>query len=112
MDRQSRARSGVVVEFPSGRLLPFPGEGPEARQRRGRRLADRILVAVHLACDQGELETADALLRCAEMAVANGRGRRDGRADDARLIAAFERIWFLRFAEAAPPALTGGAPGG
>jgi hypothetical protein len=113
MDRRSQAQSGVVVQFPSGRPLPQQelGNGPGQGPRGSRRLADKILVSFHLACDQGELEIADALLRTCELAVAHGHGRADPRADDDRLSAAFERIWFLHFSEEgktpAPPARAG-----
>ncbi len=103
MRKRSQPRSGMVVEFPSGRPLrpQEPGQPSGHAPRAGRRLADRILVAFHLACDQGELEIAEALLRCGELAVTLGRGRCDRRADDERLIAAFERLWFLRHPEEA-----------
>lgn len=66
--------------------------------RQGRRLSDKILVAFHHACDQGDFEVAEQLLHVVEMmlrrrsAVAD-RGRR--RSLDS-LVAAHERLWHLR----------------
>jgi hypothetical protein len=92
-DRQRRG--ATVVEFPSGRIMA--GEAEAARRpRNSRRLADKILVAFHQACEEGEADIAEALLNCCEWAIAEGCGRCDGRADDERLMAAFERLWFLR----------------
>jgi len=64
----------------------------------GRRLADRLLVAFHAACDQGELEAAAQLLQVLEALL-----RRRGAVTDAQrrrsleaLVAAHERLWHLR----------------
>ncbi len=82
--------------LPAGLVIRMPGLGLRIRQQR-RRLADRILVAFHVACETGEIEIAAALLRCCEAAMARGvPSMQDRRADDERLIAAFERLWFLR----------------
>lgn len=65
--------------------------------RRSRRLSDKILMAFHLACDQGELDIAADLLRCCEAAIrCPAQQPCDRRAADELLIAAFERLWFLR----------------
>lgn len=67
------------------------------RLRRSRRLTDKILVAFHQACDQGDLEVAWELLLVCEIAMQRpapaGRDQRRAKED---LVAAFERLWFLR----------------
>jgi len=40
---------------------------PEIRRRPGRRLFDKILVAFHQACDQGDIEVAGPLIRALEV---------------------------------------------
>ena len=73
-----------------------------AAPRSGRRLADRILTAVHTACDQGDLEVADQLLRVMDTLVT----RRGQTADVYRrrlmeaVVAAHERLWHLRHPDA------------
>lgn len=66
--------------------------------RSGRRLTDKILVAVHHACDQGELEAAAQLLSIAEGLIVRGPAPPDGsrRRSLEGLVAGFERLWFLR----------------
>ncbi len=64
----------------------------------GRRLADRLLAAIHAACDQGELDAARALLTVLEDLL----GRLPAKPDPQRrrhqegLVAAHERLWDLR----------------
>jgi hypothetical protein len=67
---------------------------------RSRRLHDTILVAVHRACDEGQLDIAARLLRLGEavMATAPEIGRR--RQEMWTMIAAHERLWYLRHADA------------
>ena len=63
----------------------------------GRRLADRLLMAFHAACDQGEFDIAAQVLQVLEALL-----RRQGGADPHRrrsiegLVAAHERLWQLR----------------
>ncbi len=71
--------------------------GVDGSIRHTRRLSDKILLAFHQACDQGQLGLAAELLKCCEAAL----GRQlpsggDRRATDEVMIAAFERLWFLR----------------
>ncbi|NKE48370.1 hypothetical protein HB662_26585 [Roseomonas frigidaquae] len=62
-----------------------------------RRLPDKILLAFHQACDQGDLETARLLLVCCEMAMRNAaQPMRDRRRGAETLCAAHERLWLLR----------------
>ena len=66
--------------------------------RYSRRLSDKILIAFHHACDQGDYEVADELLRILEMMLRrrvlspdlNRRRSMDS------LVAAHERLWYLR----------------
>lgn len=70
--------------------------------RYSRRLSDKILIAFHHACDQGDFEVAEQLLHILEMMLT----RRPLSADTNRrknmesLIAAHERLWHLRHPEA------------
>lgn len=65
--------------------------------RYSRRLSDKLLLAVHQACDQGEYEVARRLLEVLELllhrqdpsAVANRRRQLES------LVAAYERLWHL-----------------
>jgi hypothetical protein len=74
------------------------GGGGFGPMRSGRRLADRILAAVHQACDDAEFEVAEQLLRVLEIML----NARASTADAARrrsidaLVAAHERLWHLR----------------
>jgi hypothetical protein len=65
----------------------------------GRRLSDKILAAFNQACEQGELETAQRLLGALEILLA-GEAARCGeverRRDAEGLVAAYERLWYLR----------------
>jgi ABC-type transport system involved in cytochrome c biogenesis ATPase subunit len=70
--------------------------------RYTRRLSDKILIAFHYACDQGETEVAEQLLdllgfmakRTAKLPAGTNR-----RAVES-LVAAHERLWLLRHPEA------------
>lgn len=70
--------------------------------RYTRRLSDKILIAFHQACDQGDFEVAEELLRVLELMLT----RRPMVADANRrknmesLVAAHERLWLLRHPEA------------
>ncbi len=72
-----------------------------AGQRYSRRLSDKILLAFHHACDQGDYEIAEQLLRILE----NMLTRRTVPPDSNRrksiesLVAAHERLWHLRHPE-------------
>ena len=66
--------------------------------RYSRRLSDKILIAFHHACDQGDYEVAEQLLHVLEMMLRrrvlspdlNRRRSMDS------LVAAHERLWLLR----------------
>ena len=66
--------------------------------RHGRRLADKILVAFHQACDLADFEVAESLLRLLEVMVSRRPLPSDGnrRRSMESLVAAHERLWNLR----------------
>jgi hypothetical protein len=64
--------------------------------RRSRRLPATILAAAHRACDSGELDIAAKLLRLGEEVIASEADFRWRRHDMWALIAAHERLWYLR----------------
>ena len=72
--------------------------------RQNRRLPERILIAAHQACDLGDLDVAAQLLSILETIVGQGRGPVDPtrRRVMESLIAAHQRMWHLRHAEATP----------
>jgi hypothetical protein len=84
--------------MPNGRDTAHPRKGEPAAPRT-RRLEDRILVPFHQACDNADLEVAEALLRVVERILARPTGAAPG-ADQRRnrenLVAAHERLWQLR----------------
>lgn len=66
--------------------------------RQTRRLPDKILVAFHSACDQGDFEVAESLLQTLEIMLTRrplppGNTRRRNMES---LVAAHERLWHLR----------------
>ncbi len=68
---------------------------------RGRRLSDKILVAFHHACDAGDLQVAEQLLRTLEGMITR-RGvppEQNRRRSLESLVAAYERLWHLRHRE-------------
>jgi hypothetical protein len=74
----------------------LPDDPPEPRYTR--RLSDKILIAFHNACDQGDIEVAAALLDVLEFMTKRDfrfSGRSDRRSTES-LIAAHERLWQLR----------------
>jgi hypothetical protein len=77
---------------------PANDRDPNGGPRYTRRLSDKILIAFHHACDQGDLEVAGHLLDVLEFmtsrapALPTGRDRRSKES----LVAAHERLWILR----------------
>ncbi len=71
--------------------------------RYSRRLSDKILIAFHHACDQGDFEVADQLLHVLEMMLTRRPLSPDGtrRRNMESLVAAHERLWHLRHVESA-----------
>ncbi len=68
------------------------------RPRYTRRLSDKILIAFHQACDQGDLDVAAQLLHVLEGVVTRPpKGvAHDRRRNVESLVAAHERLWSLR----------------
>jgi len=66
--------------------------------RYSRRLSDKILIAFHHACDQGDFEVAEQLLHILEMMLTRRPLTPDGtrRRNMESLVAAHERLWYLR----------------
>jgi len=73
-------------------------EGFSYAPRYSRRLEDKILIAFHQACDQGESEVAAKLVRVLEMMLYRSPPAVDKtrRRNETSLVAALERLWFLR----------------
>jgi hypothetical protein len=70
---------------------------PDAQAPRyARRLSDKILIAFHHACDQGDFEVAEELLAVLEMVVTRLPTAPNRRNDAGSLVAAHERLWLLR----------------
>ncbi len=71
---------------------------PPARKRR---LTDKILVSFHQACDQGDLESARALLAIVEKLLFRpiALPRDNLRKNRESLVAAYERLWMLQHPE-------------
>lgn len=77
------------------------GVRPAALPRYTRRLSDKILIAFHHACDQGDYEVAERLLSILEQMLTRrtvpvDANRRKGIES---LVAAHERLWHLRHPE-------------
>jgi hypothetical protein len=72
--------------------------GSGAAPRYSRRLSDKILIAFHHACDQGDFEVAEQLLHILEMMLTRRPLTPDGtrRRNMESLVAAHERLWHLR----------------
>ncbi|WBV42412.1 hypothetical protein [Pseudoroseomonas cervicalis] len=73
-----------------------------AAPRHTRRLSDKILIAFHQACDQGDFEVAEELLRILERMVTRRPTSPDTnrRKNMETLVAAHERLWLLRHPQA------------
>lgn len=79
------------------------GRAPSGPPRHTRRLSDKILIAFHHACDQGDFEVAEELLRILEMMLTRRPVSPDvnRRKNMESLVAAHERLWLLRHPDAA-----------
>ena len=66
--------------------------------RQTRRLPDKILVAFHSACDQGDFDVAEGLLQILELMVTRRPlpPSTSRRRNMESLVAAHERLWHLR----------------
>jgi len=70
--------------------------------RRRRRLSDKIMIAFHAACDQGDFEVAHRLIAIVEFMLRRPapEWRLERRIKAESLVAAHERLWSLRHPEA------------
>jgi hypothetical protein len=83
---------------PARRLILASQAGARGAPRYERRLSDKILIAFDHACDQGDLEIAELLLRVVEMMLRRMPTVPDGsrRRTEESLVAEHERLWLLR----------------
>ena len=100
---------GTTAEDRTGQVGDGAGResGPSGPPRYTRRLSDKILIAFHHACDQADFEVAEQLLHVLEMMLTRRPLTPDGtrRRNMESLVAAHERLWYLRHPhpdEAAP----------
>lgn len=83
---------------------PFAPDDPGGKiagtvpRQPGRRLTDKILIAIHHACDVGDFEVAKDLLRILETIMARKPTLQHvaRRRSMESLVAAHERLWQLR----------------
>jgi len=98
MDRQEAVApdTGVAVSHTDEEIGRESSAG--AAPRYSRRLSDKILIAFHHACDQGDYEVASQLLQILEMMLTRRPLTPDGsrRRNMESLVAAHERLWHLR----------------
>ncbi|MGE4483183.1 hypothetical protein [Acidocella sp.] len=88
--------------IPPGDDLDSPSSRTQtATPRYSRRLSDKILLAFHHACDQGDYEIAEQLLRILESMLTRRTVPPDAnrRKSIESLVAAHERLWHLRHPE-------------
>jgi hypothetical protein len=94
MDTPTR---GMAGDDDNGQRSLASGSGTP---RYTRRLSDKILVAFHQSCDQGDFEVAEQLLHVLEMMLARRPIMPDKRRRDMEaVVAAHERLWHLRHPE-------------
>jgi hypothetical protein len=96
----TEAAAGLAQDEP-GRETSSPGATP----RYSRRLSDKILIAFHHACDQGDFEVSEQLLHILEMMLTRRPLTPDGtrRRNMESLVAAHERLWHLRHPQTEEP---------
>jgi hypothetical protein len=80
---------------------PIANDRNPSEPRYARRLSDKVLIAFHHACDQGEVEIAKQLLEVLEFMADRSVSLPDGRDRRAKesLVAAHERLWHIRHPE-------------
>jgi hypothetical protein len=87
-----------MVDDETGQDEPRDAGRGASAPRHSRRLSDKILIAFHHACDQGDYEVAEQLLRILEMMLTRRPVSPDSnrRRNMESLVAAHERLWHLR----------------
>jgi hypothetical protein len=90
------------MAFDESELEQTSREGARTVPRYSRRLSDKILIAFHHACDQGDFEVGEQLLHILEMMLTRRPLSPDTnrRKNMESLVAAHERLWHLRHPEA------------
>jgi hypothetical protein len=69
------------------------------RSRYSRRLSDKILIAFHQACDQGDFDVAAELLEILDTMLKRPSYEGNRRRSEDGLVAAHERLWHLRHSD-------------
>lgn len=91
---------GITTDDSADQIVDEVGRDPSSPStpRYSRRLSDKILIAFHHACDQGDYEVAEQLLHVLEMMLIRRPLTPDGtrRRNMESLVAAHERLWYLR----------------
>jgi hypothetical protein len=99
-----RGARGMGMNATTAALAGKRGEEREggSAPRHSRRLSDKVLIAFHHACDQGDFDVAEQLLHVLEMMVRRRAISPDinRRRSMDTLVAAHERLWYLRHPEA------------
>jgi hypothetical protein len=92
----------MSVEALENEAISARGDGSRPPPRYSRRLSDKILIAFHHACDQGDFEVAEQLLHILEMMLTRRPLSPDSnrRRNMESLVAAHERLWHLRHPDA------------
>jgi len=92
-----------VFELEADDVLTMPDEvahraASDKPMRKTRRLSDKVLVAFHHACDTSDLEIAGRLLNLIEFMLTRNPidASRNSRHNIEGLVAAHERLWYLR----------------
>jgi hypothetical protein len=91
----------AALTAPDDEIDGSSSRGQSGPPRYSRRLSDKILLAFHHACDQGDYEIAEQLLRILESMLTRRTVPPDTnrRKSIESLVAAHERLWYLRHPE-------------
>jgi len=89
---------GPVQGGVEGRVTNQDRRRPDPIGRYTRRLSDKVLIALHHACDQHDFEVAEQLQHVLEMMLKRRPLTLDNRRtrDQDTLVAAYERLWQLQ----------------
>lgn len=96
---------GLIASSDTTSIEEMQPLAPPLAPRQQRRLPERILVAAHQACDLGELQVAGSLLSVLEVVLMhpNATSPSAHRRTIEGMVAAYERLWHLRRADAPSP---------